>query len=76
MMRAIVRSSTAFRLLVVAAAAALVIVGVARLRDTRRFPDAAALVAQLREDEAAARRALTRVEESGNLYSSAIYDLS
>jgi riboflavin kinase/FMN adenylyltransferase len=49
---------------------------VARLRDTRRFPDAAALVAQLREDEAAARRALTRVEESGNLYSSAIYDLS
>jgi riboflavin kinase/FMN adenylyltransferase len=49
---------------------------VTRLRDTRRFPDAAALVAQLRVDEADARRALTLVEESGNLYSSAIYDLS
>lgn len=33
---------------------------VARLRDTQRFPSAEALVAQLREDEAAARRALTR----------------
>ncbi|HXY30353.1 MAG TPA: bifunctional riboflavin kinase/FAD synthetase [Gemmatimonadaceae bacterium] len=32
---------------------------VARLRDTRRFPDAAALVAQLQEDAAHARRALT-----------------
>ncbi|HEU4631036.1 MAG TPA: bifunctional riboflavin kinase/FAD synthetase [Gemmatimonadaceae bacterium] len=49
---------------------------VARLRDTRRFSDAAALVAQLRVDEAEARRALTLVAESGNLYSSAIYDLS
>jgi riboflavin kinase/FMN adenylyltransferase len=48
----------------------------ARLRDVQRFPDAAALVAQLRADEAAARRALTLAEESGNLYDSAIYDLS
>jgi riboflavin kinase/FMN adenylyltransferase len=32
---------------------------VARLRDTVRFADAAALVAQLRRDEEAARRALT-----------------
>ena len=34
---------------------------VARLRDVRRFPSADALVAQLRTDEAHARRALTRV---------------
>jgi riboflavin kinase / FMN adenylyltransferase len=47
-----------------------------RLRETRRFPDAAALVAQLRTDEADARRALTLAEGSGNLYSSAVYDLS
>ena len=49
---------------------------VARLRDTVRFGDADALVRQLRADEVAARGALTRVAGSGNLYSSAIYDLS
>ena len=49
---------------------------VARLRDTMRFADADALVRQLRADEVAARSALTRAEGSGNLYSSAIYDLS
>jgi hypothetical protein len=32
---------------------------VTRLRDTQRFESPAALVAQLRRDEAAARRALT-----------------
>jgi len=49
---------------------------VARLRDVRRFEGPEALVAQLRRDEAAARRALTGADGSGNLYSSAIYDLS
>jgi riboflavin kinase/FMN adenylyltransferase len=49
---------------------------VARLRDTMKFDDADALVRQLRADEVAARGALTRVAGSGNLYSSAIYDLS
>ena len=45
---------------------------VERLRDVRRFPDAAALVAQLRDDEVNARRALTRASDAGNLYSSPI----
>jgi len=49
---------------------------VARLRDVQRFDGPEALVAQLRRDEAAARRALTVAQGSGNLYSSAIYDLS
>ena len=49
---------------------------IARLRDTVRFGDVDALVRQLRADEVAARAALTRVAGSGNLYSSAIYDLS
>jgi riboflavin kinase/FMN adenylyltransferase len=49
---------------------------VARLRDVQRFDGPEALVAQLRRDEAAARRALTGAEDPGNLYSSAIYDLS
>ena len=40
---------------------------VARLRDTVRFPDADALVRQLRADEQAARRALTLPAEAGNL---------
>ena len=49
---------------------------VARLRETRRFADAAALRAQLGRDETAARRALTLAPEPGNLYSSPIYDPS
>jgi riboflavin kinase / FMN adenylyltransferase len=49
---------------------------VARLRDVQRFDGPEALVAQLGRDEAAARRALTVAPTSGNLYSSAIYDLS
>lgn len=40
---------------------------VARLRDVVRFPDAAALVAQLAADERDARRALTALAGSGNL---------
>ena len=40
---------------------------VARLRDTRRFADAEALVAQLRRDEENARRALTSPDPSGNV---------
>ena len=40
---------------------------VARLRDTMRFPGPDALVAQLRRDADAARRALTALGESGNL---------
>jgi riboflavin kinase / FMN adenylyltransferase len=40
---------------------------VARLRDTVRFPDAEALVAQLHRDADAARRALTALAEPGNL---------
>ena len=40
---------------------------VARLRDTRRFDDAAALRQQLSIDEQDARRALTLLAESGNL---------
>jgi riboflavin kinase/FMN adenylyltransferase len=32
---------------------------VSRIRDTMRFPDAPALIAQLRRDEESARRALT-----------------
>jgi len=40
---------------------------VARLRDTMRFPDADALVAQLRRDAELARRALTALAESNNL---------
>ena len=39
----------------------------ARLRDTVRFADAAALVAQLADDERAARRALTALVGSGTL---------
>ena len=40
---------------------------VARLRDTQRFPDTAALVAQLRQDEENARRALTTLDPPGNV---------
>ena len=40
---------------------------VARLRDTVRFPNPDALVAQLRKDADAARRALTALAEPGNL---------
>jgi riboflavin kinase/FMN adenylyltransferase len=40
---------------------------VERLRDTRRFADTAALVAQLRRDEENARRALTSPESPGNV---------
>jgi riboflavin kinase/FMN adenylyltransferase len=40
---------------------------IARLRDTRRFPDADALVRQLRRDEENARRALTSPDTSGNV---------
>jgi riboflavin kinase / FMN adenylyltransferase len=40
---------------------------VARLRDIVRFPDAAALIAQLADDERDARRALTALAGSGNL---------
>ena len=40
---------------------------VARLRDTRRFPDAAALVEQIRRDEIAARAALTVLSVAGNV---------
>jgi riboflavin kinase/FMN adenylyltransferase len=44
----------------------------ARLRDVQRFDGPEALVAQLRRDEAAARRALTGADGPGNLYSSAV----
>jgi riboflavin kinase/FMN adenylyltransferase len=40
---------------------------VARLRDTERFPDADALIAQLRRDAESARRALTALGEPHNL---------
>lgn len=40
---------------------------VQRLRDVRAFPSPAALVAEIRKDEAAARAALTVVRGSGNL---------
>lgn len=40
---------------------------VSRLRDTRRFPDAAALVQQIRKDETAARAALTVLSVAGNV---------
>ncbi|HUF27555.1 MAG TPA: bifunctional riboflavin kinase/FAD synthetase [Gemmatimonadaceae bacterium] len=43
---------------------------VARLRDTRRFPGAEALRAQLALDAQQARRALTLMEHSGNLHGS------
>jgi riboflavin kinase/FMN adenylyltransferase len=43
---------------------------VARLRDTMRFPGPDALVAQLRRDADAARRALTALGEPGNLHGS------
>jgi riboflavin kinase/FMN adenylyltransferase len=49
---------------------------VARLRETRRFPDAEALRRQLVADELAARSALTLATDAGNLYSSPIYDPS
>ncbi len=48
---------------------------VERLRDVMRFADAAALAARLHEDELAARSALTRASDAGNLYSSPFYDL-
>lgn len=38
-----------------------------RLRDTRKFPDAAALVEQIRKDESAARSALTVLSMAGNV---------
>jgi riboflavin kinase / FMN adenylyltransferase len=44
---------------------------VARLRDTVRFPNPEALVAQLHRDADAARRALTALAEPGNLNGSA-----
>ena len=40
---------------------------VARLRDTKRFDSATDLMAQLADDEAQARRALTLLAEPGNL---------
>jgi riboflavin kinase / FMN adenylyltransferase len=40
---------------------------VVRLRDTMRFPDPDALIAQLHRDASAARAALTALGESGNL---------
>ncbi len=40
---------------------------VARLRDTRAFPDAAALVEQIKRDETAARSALTVLSVAGNV---------
>jgi riboflavin kinase/FMN adenylyltransferase len=40
---------------------------VSRLRDTRKFPDAAALVEQIRRDEIAARSALTVLSVAGNV---------
>lgn len=49
---------------------------IARLRDTRRFPDAAALRQQLDQDERDARRALTLARDAGNLCSFPVYDLS
>lgn len=49
---------------------------IARLRDTRRFEDAAALRLQLEQDERDARRALTLAPNAGNLCSSPSYDLS
>lgn len=45
---------------------------VARLRDIARFPDAAALVAQLADDERDARRALTALAGSGNVSGSTL----
>jgi riboflavin kinase/FMN adenylyltransferase len=42
---------------------------IARLRDTRRFPDAAALVAQLQRDAEDARRALTSSAGPRNVHS-------
>jgi riboflavin kinase/FMN adenylyltransferase len=45
---------------------------VARLRDIARFPDVAALVAQLAADERDARRALTASAGSGNLSGSTL----
>ena len=45
---------------------------VARLRDIARFPDSAALVAQLADDERDARRALTAFTGSGNLSGSTL----
>jgi riboflavin kinase/FMN adenylyltransferase len=41
----------------------------ARLRDTKKFDGADALVAQLREDEQQARRALTQPSSSHNVKS-------
>jgi riboflavin kinase/FMN adenylyltransferase len=43
---------------------------VTRLRDTRKFPDAAALIAQLHRDAEDARRALTLSGHPGNLHRS------
>jgi riboflavin kinase/FMN adenylyltransferase len=43
---------------------------VARLRETKRFSGAEALVAQLRDDALQARNALTLMEKSGNVYDS------
>jgi riboflavin kinase/FMN adenylyltransferase len=43
---------------------------VARLRATKRFSGAEALVAQLRDDAVQARNALTLMEKSGNVYDS------
>lgn len=40
---------------------------VSRLRDTRKFPDAAALVEQIRRDETTARAALTVLSVAGNV---------
>ncbi|MGI8617642.1 MAG: bifunctional riboflavin kinase/FAD synthetase [Gemmatimonadaceae bacterium] len=40
---------------------------VSRLRDTRRFPDATALVEQIKRDEIAARAALTVLSVAGNV---------
>jgi riboflavin kinase / FMN adenylyltransferase len=42
---------------------------IARLRETRRFDGADALIAQLREDERQARRALTQPLSSHNVKS-------
>lgn len=40
---------------------------VSRLRDTRKFPDAAALIEQIKRDEIAARSALTVLSVAGNV---------
>ncbi|MEX1185714.1 MAG: bifunctional riboflavin kinase/FAD synthetase [Gemmatimonadaceae bacterium] len=40
---------------------------VARLRDTRAFPDAAALIEQIKDDETSARSALTVLSVAGNV---------